>query len=129
VPGSLDALRRLRHTGVPIVAITNTAHGRAEESLRANHICQVGHGPGVELDAIVDSARVGVKKPDPRIFDIALRAVSCSPSRVVHVGDSVRTDVSGALNAGIRPIHFDPHSLCTDRSHAHIMSLAEMVSR
>ena len=43
----------------------------------------------------------GVEKPDPRIFQIALEKARCSPHELVHVGDSLESDVAGATNAGI----------------------------
>jgi len=71
---------------------------------------------------------VGVSKPDPAIFRIALDALSVPPSRtVLHVGDSLRYDVTGALAAGLQPVHLDPHGFCPVRdAHPHIRALAEL---
>jgi HAD superfamily hydrolase (TIGR01549 family) len=52
---------------------------------------------------IVVSGDVGVKKPDPHIFSLALRQTGLQPHEVVYVGDAVE-DVEGARAAGIRPI-------------------------
>jgi FMN phosphatase YigB (HAD superfamily) len=60
-------------------------------------------GLGDAFDAIIVSAEVGVKKPDPEIFRIALERTGVEPGSVVHVGDSDE-DVQGAIQAGIRPI-------------------------
>ena len=46
----------------------------------------------------------GIEKPDPRLFEIALREAGCKPHELLHVGDSPESDVSGALNVGARPI-------------------------
>jgi 2-haloalkanoic acid dehalogenase type II len=55
----------------------------------------------------------GIEKPDPRIFQIALKAASCSADQLLHVGDSLESDVEGAANAGIRSAWLnrngDPH--------------------
>ena len=55
------------------------------------------------FDAIVISGDVGVKKPDPAIFAVALRQTGLSPADVVFIGDSAE-DVHGARAAGLRPI-------------------------
>ena len=80
---------------------------------------------------VIDSAVVGVSKPDPAIFALALDALGLpdvARSTVVHVGDSLRYDVAGALAAGIRPIHLDPHGYCpAPDGHEHIRRLDEIV--
>ena len=60
-------------------------------------------GLGDAFDVIIVSAEVGVKKPDPEIFRIALERTGLEPGRVIHVGDTDE-DVHGAVRAGIRPI-------------------------
>jgi putative hydrolase of the HAD superfamily len=52
---------------------------------------------------IVISGAVGVKKPDPRIFHIALEKTGLEPNEVVYVGDT-NEDMLGAHAAGIQPI-------------------------
>ena len=65
---------------------------------------------------------VGVAKPDPAIFRIALDALGVpADGSVLHVGDSLRYDVAGARAAGLRPVHMDPYGLCpAPDGHAHI---------
>ena len=46
----------------------------------------------------------GIEKPDPRIFEIAVREASCEPSELLHVGDHIEYDVRGANDAGIRSV-------------------------
>jgi len=53
--------------------------------------------------AVVVSGDVGIKKPDPRIFHLALQITGLQPEEVVHVGDAEQ-DVLGARAAGILPI-------------------------
>ena len=41
--------------------------------------------------------------------------------------DTVRYDIRGARNAGLRPIHFDPYELCESKDdHAHVRTIAEV---
>ena len=62
-------------------------------------------GLGRRFDAVVYSAAVGVEKPDPRIFLHALERLGVEPEDAVHVGDSAREDVEGALAAGMEALH------------------------
>jgi putative hydrolase of the HAD superfamily len=68
---------------------------------------------------IVASQDVGVEKPDPSIFRIALDelALSDSPERVLYVGNEYRADVMGSRAAGLTPVLIDrsnmyPHADC-----------------
>ena len=55
------------------------------------------------FDSVVISAEVGVKKPNPRIFDSALEQTGMKPEKVVYVGDT-EDDMEAARAAGIVPI-------------------------
>ena len=54
------------------------------------------------LTTVVDSTRVGLSKPDPQIFHLAVQALACPPSEVLYVGDSFEKDIVGAHAAGLR---------------------------
>lgn len=126
VRDSLEALRRLAG-GTAQIAVVSNSSATLEEELRQFGICQVGPGPGTEVDAVIVSGVVGVEKPDPAIFRMALAAIGVEPSDAVHVGDSVRFDVDGARNAGIEPLHFDPYQVCRQGGHQHLSSLRELL--
>ena len=53
------------------------------------------------LDVIVDSTRLGVTKPDARIFQFALSELGISPIEAVYVGDSYGPDMLGGKGAGM----------------------------
>ena len=128
IADAVATLPRLRASGRKLGIVSN-ADGTVEARLRAEGICQVGAGRGVEMDVIVDSGAVGVRKPDPRIFALALDALQLLPTEAVHVGDSLITDVGGARAAGIRPLHIDPFHLCPHRAdHEHIATLDEVLA-
>ena len=59
----------------------------------------------VGLDDIFDftvfAHQCGLPKPDPRIFEFALAKFGGKPNEVVHVGDSLESDVQGANNHGM----------------------------
>lgn len=54
------------------------------------------------LTTIIDSNRVGVSKPNPAIFRLAVDDLGCAPADVLYVGDSFEKDIVGARNAGLR---------------------------
>ncbi len=51
------------------------------------------------MECIVMSSSTGIRKPDPRIFDIALREMGVSAAETGYVGDTISRDVLGARNA------------------------------
>jgi putative hydrolase of the HAD superfamily len=63
---------------------------------------RVGLAPLV--DAVVTSAAVGSRKPDPAIFTHALALAGTAAAQARHVGDSLAEDVAGARACGIRPV-------------------------
>lgn len=52
------------------------------------------------FQAIIESAVVGVRKPDPRIFELGVEALDMKPEEVMVVGDSYRKDIEPALKIG-----------------------------
>jgi putative hydrolase of the HAD superfamily len=56
------------------------------------------------LDGVITSAEAGVRKPSPRIFEMALNIAGVAAADAVHVGDSLEEDVAGARAAGIEAI-------------------------
>jgi FMN hydrolase / 5-amino-6-(5-phospho-D-ribitylamino)uracil phosphatase len=71
----------------------------------------------------------GVKKPDRRFFEMAVREAGCDPSRIVHVGDSLENDVAGAQALGMRAVWLNRERLpntTTIVPDAEIVSLSEL---
>lgn len=50
---------------------------------------------------VIASEKVGVRKPNPEIFEMALHRLRVRKEHAVFVGDSLRTDIMGAKNAGL----------------------------
>jgi putative hydrolase of the HAD superfamily len=128
VPGAVDTLRLIASQEVPIGIVSN-ANGTIEAELKAFEICQVGAGAGTCVIAVVDSTVVGVAKPDPAIFRVALEAAGAPAERAIFIGDSVSIDVEGATRAGVRGLHFDPFGLCDGAGHDDLRALPEIASR
>jgi HAD superfamily hydrolase (TIGR01549 family) len=75
------------------------------------------------FDTISWSEEMGVEKPDPRIFVLALERIGATAAEVVYVGDSVAADVEGAAGAGIIPIHADHRKRRPDGAELRVESL------
>ena len=61
------------------------------------------------FDVIVISGEVGVAKPDPAIFGLALDNLAISEDQAWYVGDSLRTDMAGAKAAGLTAVWLNRH--------------------
>ena len=53
---------------------------------------------------IIESAVVGVRKPDPQIFQLGIEALGMSPEEVTVVGDSLENDILPARQLGCRAV-------------------------
>jgi putative hydrolase of the HAD superfamily len=125
VPGSLEGLRALAETGVRLGIVSN-ADGMMGPRLAELELCQVGPGIGVQVECVIDSGNVGVMKPDPRIFEVAIDVLGLEADQIWYVGDMPAIDVVGARRAGIRPILMDPLGLHFDASYERTPSLLEL---
>jgi putative hydrolase of the HAD superfamily len=93
----LPALDALAAAGLRLAVISNWD----ERLSRVLDALEVGD----RFDDVVVSAEVGVEKPHAGIFAAAAARLGCDPRAIVHVGDSVREDVEGALAAGWGALH------------------------
>lgn len=88
-PDALPALEFLA-SRYPLVSLSN---GNAE-------VARMGLAPF--FAANVSALKIGLAKPDPRIFHAAAEAVGVAPESVLHVGDDARLDVLGARESGMQ---------------------------
>ena len=128
IPGSLDDLRTLAATGVRLGVISN-ADGTVAVRLREQEVLQVGSGVGVPVECVIDSGDVGVLKPDPRIFKIALDALGITADEAWYVGDMPGIDVVGARAAGINPFVMDPYGFLGGNGYDTITTLRDLAAR
>lgn len=94
--GSVETLDSLRRRGYRIAVVSN-ADGRVRGLLEAA-------GLTAHLEFVVDSAEVGIEKPDPRIFHAATDRLGLAPAACAYVGDIYEIDVVGAERAGLSPV-------------------------
>jgi putative hydrolase of the HAD superfamily len=92
-------LEELRQRGLELGVVSN-ADGRIAGDIQRR-------GLGNHFATIVDSHVVGVEKPDPRIFSIAMERIGTTPEQSIYVGDVYAIDIAGARNAGMDAILLD----------------------
>jgi HAD superfamily hydrolase (TIGR01549 family) len=101
IPGMIELARELAAKNARVGVLSNS-EGRLAELF-------------AEIDqadpfaAIIDSGRIGIEKPDPRIFAHALATLGgpdADPTTAIHIGDSWPADIAGARAAGWRAIWF-----------------------
>jgi len=77
-PRMLEAIRRIRGHGLRTAALTNNW---VREGSRE------GHRLREHFDVFVESAVVGLRKPDPRIYELVCRELGVAPSRAAFLDD------------------------------------------
>jgi HAD superfamily hydrolase (TIGR01549 family) len=99
-PEAAEGLAALRVAGF-IVGVVSNADGTVDRLL-------AGAGLAADLAFVVDSGAVGIEKPDPGIFRLALDLAGVAADESLYVGDLYPVDVVGARRAGIEPVLLDP---------------------
>ncbi len=99
-PDVLPALEALAAAGIRVGMVTNGASVVQREKLDAT-------GLTGRLDPLIISSEVGVKKPDPAIFEVALARGGVLAAEALLVGDHLWHDVAGAMAVGIRGVWLD----------------------
>jgi haloacid dehalogenase superfamily, subfamily IA, variant 3 with third motif having DD or ED/haloacid dehalogenase superfamily, subfamily IA, variant 1 with third motif having Dx(3-4)D or Dx(3-4)E len=98
MPGAHATLRELQAAGLRLGLISNASDAGNVQRLIDNA------GLREYFDPILISAAVGLRKPNPRIFQLALTAWGLPPAAVVMVGDTLGADILGAQLAGLRHV-------------------------
>jgi len=93
-----DTYEFLENCDVPICIVSNVDNGPFDKALKYNNL---------SFDLIVTSEDCRSYKPRPETFDKALSLLGMNNEEVVHIGDSLYTDVAGAKALGIRTFWID----------------------
>ncbi len=117
--GALETLHRLRTAGYTLGLVSNRRLPLDEQVTAL----------GLEgLFAFTLAAgEVGIWKPDPRIFDEAMKRGGCAPQTSAYVGDNYYADVVSATAAGLTPVLLDPHQIFPDAGCKVIECLTELL--
>jgi FMN phosphatase YigB (HAD superfamily) len=100
IPGMFELVEELVRHAVPVGIISNS------EGRLAELVAELGKAALFRV--VVDSGRVGIDKPDRRIFEHTAELLCVPLADIVHVGDAWEADVMGACAAGAHAIWFAP---------------------
>jgi putative hydrolase of the HAD superfamily len=114
-PDAVPTLEALRARGFKLGMISN-ASDLARKVLRNLDMER-------RFDFVVISSEVGVNKPSPEIFHLALRQAKIHPHRAVYVGDRLNIDVKGARRAGMQAVLLDREDIYPDADAIRIRDL------
>jgi putative hydrolase of the HAD superfamily len=100
IPGMGDALRWCKARVGKVALVADTRPGTAANVLAQHDLAEL-------FDYLAISEIVGVEKPDPLLFQLALDALGIAPAdyaRVAMVGNNLERDVAGAKRLGLLTI-------------------------
>lgn len=116
--GTLDILNYLQ-SNYKLHIITNgfaeVQHGKLRKS-------NIDH----YFKTVTNSEMVGVKKPNPKIFEFALQQAKVSVKNTIMIGDNYEADVLGALQFGMDAICFNIHKNKLDVSIKQVSNLVDL---
>jgi HAD superfamily hydrolase (TIGR01549 family)/HAD superfamily hydrolase (TIGR01509 family) len=96
---SVPALKSLQEIGMPMGIVSNFTSD-LEDRLR--HLGLRGF-----FSFVITSSLVGIAKPDPRIFELAVTQTGHPRHRLLYVGDHLGDDIEGARAAGLDAVMID----------------------
>ena len=117
-PWIVETLDQLKEEGYRMSIVSN-ADGRVEEELR--NLEMRGY-----FERVYDSEVVGVEKPEPGIYELALNDLDLQPEEALFVGDMFYIDIWGANRLGIPGLHLDPLGLYEGWPGEHIRDLRQL---
>jgi putative hydrolase of the HAD superfamily len=86
------------------------------------------HNSGIKkyFNTITTSEEVGLKKPNPVIFETALKKASAIPQKSIMIGDSLEADIMGAKSAGMHTLFFNYRKEEVSKSYFAVNELLEI---
>jgi HAD superfamily hydrolase (TIGR01549 family) len=117
-PWISSTLRKLKGLGYQMAVISNS-DGSVEQILQDLDLR--GY-----FEIVIDSFVVGVEKPDPNIFEIAIERLGWNSAEIIYIGDLFYVDVWGANRAGLGAVHLDKNGLYGNWEGVRIPSIREL---
>lgn len=96
--------------------ITNGFAEAQDKKIKASRMSQY-------FKTVTNSEMVGVKKPNPKIFNYALQQADAVPEESIMIGDSLEADIQGAINVGIDAIYFDYKNVNSEEQYNTVTEL------
>ena len=117
LPGAVDFLNSINDRRKSIVTngIAEVQHGRIDDSNTESY-----------FEHIFISEEIGSNKPDPAFFRTVLDTLKMSPDECIVIGDSEKSDIQGAINAGIESIYLNFNGAISDKATYSVASFDEL---
>ena len=110
-PKAVEVLSRLKEEGCKTGLLSNCSH-EIPVVWSENPIASL-------VDVAVFSCSVGMKKPDPQIYQLTTERLRIRPEECLFIGDGGSEELSGALSVGMNPFLFRPDA---DSTEQHLMN-------
>ncbi len=98
-PDMVDLLDRVKAAGYQVACLTNNISGEHASDERSATIAAIM----ARFDVVVESSKVGVRKPEPRFYEIACELLGVSPGECVFL-DDLGINLKPAAAMGMRTI-------------------------
>jgi len=99
--------------------ITNGFEEAQEKKMKASNLRKY-------FNTVTNSEMVGVKKPNPKIFNFAMDLANAKPEHSVMIGDSLEADIKGAIDVGMQALYFDYKNSDYNDSYQRITHLSAL---
>ncbi|HRV60322.1 MAG TPA: HAD family phosphatase [Solirubrobacterales bacterium] len=97
-PGMIDLIREVRRDGIRTSLLTNNVK---EWEVKWRSMMPIDE----LFETVVDSAFVGCRKPDPRIYNLTLERVGLDPEECIFI-DDMKINIDAANELGLHGVHF-----------------------
>lgn len=118
LPGTGEALQEIKGRGF-VTGVISNSDGDIERDLREAGLRDF-------FAFVIVSEAVGIRKPDPRIFQLAAGRAGVPASAAAYVGDIPGVDVEGAGRAGLVQVLIDPLDAFSDVPCLRIRDVSEL---
>ena len=106
MPGADRLLDALAEAGIRTAVLSNNGWSGEAIQERFDRLL-----PNHRFEFVMSSSDYLIRKPDPRLFEIALLKAGLDASQVWYVGDSLRADVYGSHAAGLFPVWYEEETM------------------
>ena len=121
-PGMVELLALLRGKGIGTGVVSNMGFSGAALKRRLSLLF-----PEHSFRFVMSSADYVLRKPDPRLFALAVKKSGCAPGETWFAGDDPAMDIVGAANSGLTPLYYDRDLGCAYREPARVEQLPDCI--